>query len=95
MKCPNCGAELTNYCCEYCDSDFMELKPAPEQTTHVVINNYFDSDAVENAQSHAREQVPEHTVYVNGEYVSSKSRTIASILAVCLGFFGIHRFCVS
>jgi hypothetical protein len=92
MKCPNCGAELNNYHCEYCDSDFAEFKHTSEHAPHVVINNYFDSDAADNAKERASENVYEHTVYVNYEYVSSKSRTLTLLLAFFLGCLGVHRF---
>ena len=92
MKCPNCGAELNNYRCEFCDSDFAELRPASEQKTQVVINNYYDSDAAKNTTRNANETAPAQTVYVNHEFVSSKSRTITLVLAIFLGCFGVHRF---
>ena len=88
MKCPNCGAELTDYHCEYCESDFSELRPKTSakqrRVRRVIINSY---EVVEDD-----EPVHEQNVSVNYALVSPKSRLLALLLAIFLGYFGAHRF---
>lgn len=94
MKCANCGApvEKGQKECRYCgativDDQITNVQAADAQNTgtnipNVVVNINVPSDTGEKFQA---ESVPT---------VSPKSKGIAFLLALFLGFFGVHCFYV-
>ena len=96
MRCPYCGANVNGAVCEYCDS-VMPVERVEPQSIHaenVVVNNYYYQDAPEsegyaNQDSSWQDSDP-YDAYP--PYVSDRSRLVALLFCVFLGFFGAHRF---
>lgn len=76
-NCPNCGAPLDNSgACGYCG----------------YVDNSFKQTSF-GTQSQPQEQIVNVNVVQNTGYtVSHKSRLVALLLAIFLGFIGVHRF---
>ncbi len=82
MKCPNCGAEITdNNICEYCGTKVEEK----QQT--VIINNYYTTDGQAG-------EPPRYAYNVQPEYISDKNKWVTFGLCFFFGFWGVHYFYV-
>ncbi len=82
MKCPNCGASGTGKFCEYCGS------PLGSENQTVIINNYYTAN-----DNQTGSVIPAY--YTPGtQVISGKNRTLALILCIFVGYFGIHYFYV-
>lgn len=84
MKCPNCSAEVIGRFCPYCGSEMPKEKETVNITDNrsTVINNYY----TQAAPSPVQRAVPPTPVY------SRKSKGVALILCIFLGYFGVHYF---
>lgn len=82
MKCPNCNAEVTGRFCTYCGSELPKEKESINITDNrsIVINNYYSQSAP------ARKKAEASPVY------SNKSKTVALVLCILLGYFCAHYF---
>lgn len=87
MKCPNCNAEVTGRFCAYCGSEMPKEKEAINITDNrnTVINNYY-TQAAPTTSAPARKRTQPAPVY------SNKSKVVALILCILLGYFGAHYF---
>lgn len=86
MKCESCGANATGAFCEYCGAR-MPVERVETQTINtekVVVNNYYYPQGERVSATVA----PQETA------ASRKSRTVALVLCILLGYFGAHRFYV-
>jgi len=79
-NCPNCGAPSKNEKCEYCGA----LIPVTQKVAPPVIVGNTRNDYAQNAQSNSQ--------YPPG-YIP-KDKTTALILAIFVGWLGVHRFYV-
>lgn len=103
MKCPNCGAESIGKYCDYCGSELPKNSPDTinygNHTT--IINNYY-----QNPETQSQNEVPVHItseealsqkqtpVYMHSNQAQTKSKYIALLLCIFLGYFGAHQFYV-
>ena len=98
-KCPNCGAVITGKFCEYCGTHFASDGDAKV----VIINNFYgpaDNDSADQsafnrgfaANNNAQAAFAYAATNNANADVSRKSRLVALLLAVFLGYFGVHRF---
>ena len=98
-KCPNCGAVITGKFCEYCGTHFA----SDDDAKVVIINNFYgsaDNDSADQsafnrgfaANSNAQTAFAYAATADACADVSRKSRLVALLLAVFLGYFGVHRF---
>lgn len=93
MKCPNCGAEGNGKFCEYCGCELPRM--APDSVTYdnssntTIINNIYTSSDESSTISYPAQ----HFDYADPSK-SDKNKTIALILCILLGFFGVHHFYV-
>ena len=79
-KCPNCGAPMQNNICSYCHYTIpVEQKSVTENAS---TNNAYSQPQGVNINVN----------YTSG--ISPKSKTIALLLCIFLGYLGIHRFYV-
>lgn len=85
-KCPMCGAPLEEKRCTYCRYESAEEKQVNEN------KNFMDVQSVQQQQFVVNEVLSDSTVITPG--ISRKSRTVALLLCIFLGAFGIHRFYV-
>lgn len=105
MQCPRCGAEAKGKFCEYCGCELP--RTAPENVNYsnsqTVINNYYQAPPAYSGQQpeYTRQQPQEPYAYQPPRQPDSrvrsysyKSRTIALILCVFLGYLGGHYFYV-
>ena len=86
MRCESCGANVTGAFCEYCGAR-MPVERVETQTINtekVVVNNYYYPQRQQDIVT----IVPQETA------TSPKSRTVALVLCILLGYFGAHRFYV-
>ena len=93
MKCPYCGASIYDDVnrCQYCGSYMdaaAQAKSAPAQP--VVVNVYQQAPESQPARPQVVYQSGPRVVYHTN--VSGKSRGVALLLCVSLGWFGIHKF---
>ena len=94
MKCPNCNAETNsaNRFCEYCGSELPHEKPNINTTnstvdnSQTVINNYYVTQP-QPQPTYIPYSAPVHPY-------SSKSKIVALLLDIFLGYFGAHYFYV-
>ena len=86
-KCPSCGANVTGNFCEYCGTRF-----APDDDSKVVIINNYYGNANGASASRADSWASGPTASSDAAGASQKSRFVALVLAVILGYFGAHRF---
>ena len=79
-KCPVCGAPMNGNVCEYCGHRSSSESPtvATMEKQPIIINNIQQNANV--------------GMGIPIRYVSPKSRTVALLLCVFLGFFGAHQF---
>ena len=83
MKCQNCGANVENaQVCPNCGTILQAGNSTPQQTPTIIINNVNKN---ENTNTNAG---------YGGNGISHKSKMVALILAIFLGYLGIHRFYV-
>ncbi|MEE0420015.1 MAG: TM2 domain-containing protein [Lachnospiraceae bacterium] len=98
MQCPRCGAEAKGKFCEYCGCELP--RTAPENVNYsssqTVINNYYQAPPAYSGQQTQDQYVyqPPQQSESRVRSYSYKSRTIALILCVCLGYLGGHYFYV-
>ena len=103
MKCPSCGAEVNTAFCEYCGTKMPleRIETQSIQAETVIVNNYYPEEKKQGPYFGASQQPPlANTAYQGGQYyaapqmvyASSKSRTVALLLCVFFGIFGVHRF---
>lgn len=92
MFCSNCGADAGNESiCPNCGNTVLQERQyvpqqcAPQQMPTIIINNA-------NTNVNKNENTNVGAGSVNS--VSPKSKTVALILAIFLGYLGIHRFYV-
>lgn len=92
MFCSNCGADAGNErICPNCGNTVLQERQyvpqqyAPQQMPNIIINNT-------NTNVNKNENTNVGAGSVNS--VSPKSKTVALILAIFLGYLGIHRFYV-
>ncbi len=80
-RCPNCGGPIENGKCAYCGASVAQPTPT-----------YAPAPEPNYSQAYAQPQ----PVVVNNypSQQSTKSKTTALLLAIFLGYFGIHRFYV-
>ena len=86
MRCESCGASATGAFCEYCGAR-MPVERVETQTINAenyVVNNYYYPQGDQASVAAAPQAAG----------VSPKSRTVALVLCVLLGYFGAHRFYV-
>ena len=77
-ECPNCGAPLKNGKCSYCGYEVPQEQPQQfQQTVQTQQTNYSNND--------------NNTQYKKGD-VSPKSKTVALLLCIFFGYFGLHYF---
>ena len=79
-KCPNCGAPMQGNSCLYCH--YVEPEEQNNVSKKVVINNIYSQPQESN---------------FNVRYlpnISPKSKTVALLLCIFLGYFGAHKFYV-
>lgn len=84
MRCDSCGANVNGVFCEYCGAR-MPIERVETQTINtekVVVNNYY----------YPQGEQATVTVSPQPAGVSPRSRTVALVLCVLLGYFGAHRF---
>ena len=83
MKCKNCGANVENaQACPNCGTILQAGNSTPQQIPTIIINNVNKN---ENTNTNAG---------YGGNGISHKSKMVALILAIFLGYLGIHRFYV-
>lgn len=80
MKCPNCAAEVTGRFCEYCGS---EIKQEAPQVINITNNYYSDAH---------NDRFDRTFVSVEPAPVVQRSKFVAGILGLVLGFLGAHNF---
>ena len=79
MKCPNCGANGKGRFCEYCGTELEQEKPSEQPPQREVVHVYHETERVV------------HVIDRKDAY-SDKSRGVALLLCVLLGWVGGHRF---
>lgn len=82
MICNNCGASFAGDICPYCQTDYSQHQPIPQQT--IIINNnqtIYSSYATE-------------TTTTLKPAISSKSKVVALLLCILFGILGAHLFYV-
>lgn len=97
MKCPRCGIESEG--CVYCPECGMQLMYDSAKTAHQTQSQQGappqpPSNTYVYPGNSAYQQ-PQPVYQVNNQYyntASHKSRLAALLLAIFLGYFGIHRF---
>lgn len=90
VKCPMCGAPIENGHCSYCG--YVVKKPDNTETNvNTSSQQTIYSQAIQ-ANIVSNNSAPDSSD--TGIGVSTKSKTIALILCLFLGFFGVHRFYV-
>lgn len=93
MQCPSCGASVSGAFCEYCGAK-MPAERVETQVIHaqnVTVNNYYQQAGTRTSNPGQSTQRVDLNVGFS-PVVSPKSRTIALLLCVFLGYFGAHRF---
>lgn len=93
MKCPNCGAEGNGKFCEYCGCELPRMSPNSvtydNSSSTTIINNIYTSSDESSSTSYP----VQHFEYADPAK-SDKSKTVALILCILLGVFGVHHFYV-
>ncbi len=81
-KCPVCGAPMGGTTCEYCGY----VDNTVQQNTNNAVPN----------QQIIQQVIQPQVVVTNGVVagVSRKSKTVALLLCIFLGYFGVHKFYV-
>lgn len=95
IKCPQCGGNRfsqlddTTYKCMYCSTTFQ--KKEEKEITNAPVQQSSIGEPVDPARSYYQVNNP---LYGNNntQRVGQKSKTVAAILAILLGGFGIHKF---
>lgn len=99
MRCPSCGADVDNAYCGYCGTKMPveRVETTTINAENVTVNNYYGAqpqqdpfDTLRSAAYSAVDSVFDNATPVAG--ASPKSRTIALLLRIFLGYFGAHRF---
>ena len=99
MRCPSCGADVDSAYCGYCGTKMPieRVETTTINAENVTVNNYYGAqpqqdpiDALRSAAYSAVNSAFANTTPVSG--ASPKSRMIALLLCIFLGFFGAHRF---
>ena len=97
IKCPQCGGNKfsdrgnNTYKCMYCGSTFSVKKPdEPKHTNYSELESAAPNVTV-NVNVGPNPQQPTQQGYYP-QYVSSKSKATAAILAIFLGGLGAHHF---
>lgn len=89
MKCNNCGAETKGKYCDYCGSelpnDQQMVVTAINDDSKTIINNYY---ALPRQTATFSDQNNLHVT------TSNKSKSIALMLCITLGYLGVHYFYV-
>ncbi len=88
-RCEECGAPITSNVCEYCGNVIdithkettQENTPQQEVHTQTIINNYITQQPTTNNNT-------------STSTISKKSKIVALLLCVFLGYFGAHKFYV-
>lgn len=88
MICKNCRADIKSdeTVCKFCGSEVER----PQATQNIIINNY--NYAAEKSETKQNSTNINHTI--NTHLVSSKNKTVALILCIVFGYFGVHQFYV-
>lgn len=105
MQCTNCGAEIKGTVCEYCGSEIPKTEPktshSSSQTT--IVNNYYQSKPAQTDYPYNQyHSVQANNMGARPNYPypnpmatkSDKSLVITLMLAVFLGWIGVHYFYV-
>lgn len=80
MRCPYCAAIGQEKICEYCGSELINEEEKP-----VVVNNYY----IQKPKDGSMLRVEKGEVYVGG-----KNKTVALLLCIFGGMYGLHNFYV-
>ncbi len=96
-RCPNCGSEMTPTAkfCAYCGYQREETHTPPQSTTNYGQPQYQQFSAPQNPAASPPQQqytpAPASQVYAVPA-APVKDRTVAALLAIFLGWIGVHRF---
>lgn len=93
-KCPICGAPLEGEVCGYCGY----AKKTQMQPTPVAYANNVQQQPRQEPPQIAQPQVIQQQTIINNAGIipgiSRKSKTVALLLCIFLGYFGVHKFYV-
>jgi TM2 domain-containing membrane protein YozV len=107
MHCEHCGAKLSSRVCDYCDSvseDFIRkeklLKPTPvgniaPETINTAKNKNSGIEGIKKRMLNdiGQKYFGKTEIKTEQNYLlKPKSKILALILLICLGFFGVHKF---
>ena len=105
MRCEMCGAQVSTAFCPYCGAK-MPIERVETQSysaENITVNNYYgdygdygdfgdSGDARSNSAQGAPWGSPAYVHVVFDQVVSPKSKLVAVLLCVFLGYLGVHRF---
>lgn len=90
MKCDACGAPVENGKCTYCGKTFIDIEnPANAGNGKTTVINQYNVINQNNQYRDSREKKNDYMTIT-----SSKSKTVALVLCICFGYFGVHYFYV-
>lgn len=91
MQCKNCGAEvgIEYRLCPYCHSEIEYPQKIGSYNQPIIIQNVIQNT---NTNTNVNNNSNRRPTRVNR--TSKKSKTVTLILAIFLGFLGVHRFYV-
>lgn len=86
MKCPNCGAPISEESrfCSYCGASIEKPAEAVKEKPEIHIHYH--------QEVHQTQPVQECPAYGPKEKFSSKNRLVALLLCIFLGVMGAHKF---
>lgn len=86
MKCPNCGSprDRDDRYCPYCKTKFDPYATVPNEKPEIHIHYH--------QENRPEPRVVVEPIYTPVEQRSHRSRLLALLLCIFLGWFGVHKF---
>ncbi|MBR5969597.1 MAG: TM2 domain-containing protein [Lachnospiraceae bacterium] len=99
LTCPGCGAsmqanaEMSRVMCHYCGTEMLIDHEVHREEQHIHFENAEDAGyQFEKGRQRAMMEAGAEDAYFTA--VSPRSKTVALLLCIFFGYFGVHRFYV-